>query len=160
MERVADTTQTTSPKKTIRRQRFTPDEDNRLKLAVAEYGPNKWPFVAQAVGPNRTARQVRDRWSTYLDPEWACAPTDAEDAVILELHQTYNGECAKVGAMINRSATWVRNRYRSLRSTRSTRNTVPLQSSNDIPVPDFGSPDDLFHYVSSEDDFVDDNETQ
>ena len=66
------------------KKKFTPDEDRKLKLYVNLYGTNNWGNIAAAFG-ERTARQLKERWFNYLDPnidlnEW----TAEEDDYLLE----------------------------------------------------------------------------
>ena len=50
------------------KSKFTPEDDNRLKYFVSRLGLNKWFEVSICMG-NKTTRQCRERWKTYLAPE-------------------------------------------------------------------------------------------
>lgn len=50
----------------IRRAKWTKEEDDNLAKAVAELGP-KWSKVKQFV-PGRTGAQCRERWVNQVDP--------------------------------------------------------------------------------------------
>jgi hypothetical protein len=155
MEGVVETTQIKSAKREIRRNRFTTEEDNRIRSAVAEYGPGHWDLVARAVGPTRNARQVRERWGTYLDPEGVRPATAADDHLLLELLEIHNGRRAEIGPRIGRSSTWVRNRCRALLSGGKSRKESlnPQQlSSTDHPEDFIGS------FPSDDDNLFDDDE--
>ena len=56
----------------IRRARWTPPEDDRLRDAVRLYGHN-WANVQYHV-PGRTDVQCRERWMNILNPELHRAP--------------------------------------------------------------------------------------
>ncbi|MDR0740296.1 MAG: hypothetical protein LBF34_01135 [Puniceicoccales bacterium] len=67
-----------------RRQIFTPEEDERLCILVAQYEEKDWELVASYM-PNRNSRQCRERWFNYLDPARSSLPwTPKEDALLQE----------------------------------------------------------------------------
>ena len=64
------------------RSTFSQDEDCRLKCLVSRYGFN-WSAVSEEM-PNRSVRQCRDRWKSYLSPDiHNCPWSDFEDALLL-----------------------------------------------------------------------------
>ncbi|KIO29975.1 hypothetical protein M407DRAFT_20842 [Tulasnella calospora MUT 4182] len=68
----------------IRRAKWTKEEDDNLAKAVAELGP-KWSKVKQFV-PGRTGAQCRERWVNQVDPSVKRTDfTEEEDARIIEL---------------------------------------------------------------------------
>ncbi|KAA8499528.1 Myb-related protein P [Porphyridium purpureum] len=75
-----------SGERTIRR-RWTADEDELLRRAVAEHGARDWVSLAHRYFPARTSKQLRARWVYYLqDPDRKQAPfTDEQDRIILSL---------------------------------------------------------------------------
>jgi hypothetical protein len=46
---------------------WTPDEDDKLKVAVQTHGGKNWGAIAVLV-PGRTKQQCRNRWNNALDP--------------------------------------------------------------------------------------------
>lgn len=67
-----------------KKNKFTPDEDKRLKLLVGEYGTSEWGKIASLI-PGRTSRQCRDRWSNYIDPKISMKPwTPLEDMQLIK----------------------------------------------------------------------------
>jgi hypothetical protein len=48
------------------RRRWTDDEDERLRAAVASHGVAQWADVERAFGGGRSALMCRERWHYYL----------------------------------------------------------------------------------------------
>ncbi|KAG0172576.1 Myb-like DNA-binding domain protein [Apophysomyces sp. BC1034] len=71
--------------------RWTEEEDQLLKQAVAVYGPHKWSLISSHV-PNRTPMQCSTRWLGALNPHilkgrW----TEQEDAILKFAVMEYSG---------------------------------------------------------------------
>jgi hypothetical protein len=70
--------------------KWTPEEDDYLKILVAQFGEDHWDEVAAQM-PNRNQRQCSERYVTYLAPSMTNCPwTPEEDAHLA-------GEVQKVG---------------------------------------------------------------
>jgi hypothetical protein len=66
------------------RRIFEPHEDERPRKLVDQFGAEDWVYIAARMR-NRTARQCRERFKTYLCPGVNVAPwTEAEDKLLLE----------------------------------------------------------------------------
>jgi hypothetical protein len=50
------------------RQKFTPEEDARLRMLVEAQGTDSWDVIAQQM-EERTGRQCKNRWKIYLAPD-------------------------------------------------------------------------------------------
>jgi hypothetical protein len=97
---------------TKRRCRFTAEEDDRLRKLIAELGPNAWPLVSKSM-PERSARQCRDRWCSYLS-DWGqhTAWTPQEDRLLLEKIDQYGPHWARIARDLpNRSGLAVKRRW-------------------------------------------------
>lgn len=69
------------------RSMFTYEEDNKLKCLVSYYGTKNWYLISELM-PGRNARQCKDRWEKYLDPNINFQPfTQEEDRKLLYLHK-------------------------------------------------------------------------
>ncbi|GAM19922.1 hypothetical protein SAMD00019534_030970 [Acytostelium subglobosum LB1] len=65
---------------TIKRGRWSDEEDDQLRKAVELYGRGNWILIKNHV-PGRTDMQCRERWCNVMDPVVTRAPwTDEEDA--------------------------------------------------------------------------------
>ena len=78
----------TETKQKPRKQKvpFTPEEDARLRELVAEKGDHNWNAI-QALMPNRTSRQCRERWNLYLSPDVNNSPWTPEE--VMRLYTLY-----------------------------------------------------------------------
>jgi len=74
---------------TIKRGKWTPEEDQLLREAVKLYGTGNWVKVQFAVS-GRTDVQCRERWMNVIDPDLNQGPwTQEEDKRLEELVKKY-----------------------------------------------------------------------
>ena len=104
------------PKKApLVREKFTPAEDLLLKQLIMVYKIKKWSSIASFF-PTKTARQCRDRWNNYINPElsnkkWSIA----EDSLILQKVKELGLHWNNISKFFNgRPANSIRNRYKYL----------------------------------------------
>ncbi|GER32404.1 myb domain protein 4r1 [Striga asiatica] len=82
--------------------KWTKEEDIRLKVSVALFGPKMWKSIAKFV-PGRTQVQCRERWVNCLDPSLSTAQWTEEEDTNLEMAVAEHGYCwSKVAACIPR----------------------------------------------------------
>ncbi len=99
-------------------EHFTPEEDDQLMRLFCIYGKyrNKWNLIAREI-PGRTAKQCRERWHHYLNPNlnegsW----TPEEDVLLLEKYQKLGPKWSKIARFFQRrSPRNVQNRYHVLK---------------------------------------------
>jgi hypothetical protein len=109
------------------RSKFTIEEDDRLKRIIAQHPTRSWREVASFF-PGKSARQVRERFKNYLNPDlnhttW----TAEEDALLLEKYAVIGPQWRVLKSFFaNRSDVNVKNRG-SVLSTRP-HHAVPGQS--------------------------------
>ncbi|EIW61871.1 uncharacterized protein TRAVEDRAFT_70116 [Trametes versicolor FP-101664 SS1] len=113
---------------TLRRGPWTPDEDERVKQAVAVCG-HVWVDVATYV-EGRNNEQCRDRYQEYLNPAVAKGKwTEEQDAALLKaVEQVGMGKWKEVSQVLNagRTDNMCRMRYGVLtRPKRPSKNTSP-----------------------------------
>ncbi|OHT16487.1 hypothetical protein TRFO_41821 [Tritrichomonas foetus] len=95
-----------------RKAKWTPDEDNLLKMLVKKEGTNNWSLIAQSIN-GRTGKQCRERWLNQLRPEltknnW----TPQEDAILIHQQQIHGNMWTKIAQYLpGRSPNNVKNRW-------------------------------------------------
>jgi hypothetical protein len=94
------------------REKFTPEEDQRLSAVVREIGAEQWNAVADRM-PGRNVRQCRDRWLNFLSPEVANEPwTAADDAMLVEWFCRFGPTWRRIARELHgRSEVSVKNRW-------------------------------------------------
>jgi hypothetical protein len=94
---------------------FTSQEDQILQRAIEQYGTDDWDSVATML-PGRSARQCRERWLTYLDPEVNRTPwTSEEDGLLFDVFQSHGPRWGSiVGFFLNRTQNNIKNRYNTV----------------------------------------------
>ena len=109
--------------KTQRRKRFTPAEDQKLRSLVTRYGLN-WKKIMHSF-PNKTKRQLKDRWNYYLNPNLKSEPFTPEEDVLLE------SKLNEMGAKWRQIATYfpgrtdvaLKNRWKMIQRHRNDENS-------------------------------------
>lgn len=97
----------------LRRGKFTPEEDARLKALVAEHGRN-WALIAKLM-QDKERKQVRERYENFLGKKLNRKPFSIEDdCKILDLIGKMGTKFYKIAEQFEgRSATMIKNRYYS-----------------------------------------------
>ena len=101
----------------VKRNKFTPSEDRKLLQLVDQYGDKcNWNIIANEM-ENKSARQCRDRWTQFLQPNISKAPfTYEEDKLLIEQIRNFGTAWRKICPFFkNRSSTQLKNRYTSLK---------------------------------------------
>jgi hypothetical protein len=95
--------------------KFTRNEDLRLCELVETIGMTNWPKIASLM-PDRNARQCRERYRNYLDPDlrwdrW----TPEEDKLLIAKFRDLGPRWNTIGQFfVNRSDNALRNRWQQL----------------------------------------------
>lgn len=113
-----------------KKQRFSPEEDQKLKVLVSTFGKGRWKEIAQCF-PSRNARQCRERWSIYLDPDLHSTPWSKEDDDLLKEKVNQVGRNWNVIAQkyfINRKQNEVKDRYLILMSKKKNKEQSTFMS--------------------------------
>jgi hypothetical protein len=89
------------------------DEDTKVLGCMKVHG-RKWNEIAKYF-TNRSAKQIRDRYTNYLDPRISKAKfTVEEDLLILELHGRFGNRWTHIKSFLpHRSSDMIKNRYKS-----------------------------------------------
>ncbi|CAD8053608.1 unnamed protein product [Paramecium sonneborni] len=96
-----------------KRQPWTNNEDQQL-LTLVQTHKNNWVQIAKKI-PNRTSKQVRERFVNKLNPEINQQPfTEAEDKLIVEGFKTFGSKWCKISKMLKgRPENIIKNRFYS-----------------------------------------------
>lgn len=97
------------------KQRWSDDETSRLEEIVGRYGPQNWSGIAQFI-PGRSAKQCRERWRTFCDPEFNKDTwSHADEQLLIDLHAVHGSKWARISPFLdNRSPVAIRNRWVSI----------------------------------------------
>jgi hypothetical protein len=97
----------------LRKGAWDPTEDAKVMDAIKVYG-KRWNKIAK-VFSNRNAKQIRDRYINYLDPEIVKGKFSVdEDLLILDLHSKYGNRWSFIRRFIpHRSSDMIKNRFNS-----------------------------------------------
>jgi hypothetical protein len=114
--------------------KFTPEEDALLSELVEEHGPKDWNAIS-SIMQTRNARQCRERYKNYLDPNLRSdAWTFDEDALLEEKYGEFGAKWNKIAKFFtNRSDNAIRNRWMML-DRHHARGTEPFTPGPATPV--------------------------
>jgi hypothetical protein len=138
------------------RRRFSLKEDRQLEILVWQHGTKDWSLIASSIA-GRIARQCRERWNNYVNPELNNGPwTDEEDALLLQKYKELGPQWRSISlSLYNRSRNNCRNRWQFLRRNflqrklPSTQQKRPATAKEDAS----GSNRPSANYVTPENDF-------
>ncbi|KAK9473017.1 pre-mRNA splicing factor component-domain-containing protein [Dipodascopsis tothii] len=93
---------------------WTNVEDEILRAAISKYGLNQWARVSSLLA-RKTAKQVKARWTEWLDPaikkiEWS----REEDEKLLHLAKLMPTQWRTIAPLVGRTATQCLERYQKL----------------------------------------------
>ncbi|KMZ71316.1 hypothetical protein ZOSMA_182G00050 [Zostera marina] len=103
---------------------WTLEEDAILRDQVRVQGTENWPSIAASL-KDRTSRQCRRRWYTYLNTEckkggWS----QEEDALLCEAQRIYGNKWTEISKVVSgRTDNAVKNRFNTL-SKKRTKHTI------------------------------------
>ncbi|EFJ31953.1 hypothetical protein SELMODRAFT_86508, partial [Selaginella moellendorffii] len=109
-------------------------EDEMLRELVKRHGTKKWHIISAKM-QNKTPRECRRRWRTYLHmcmnkSSWSAE----EDRMLLEGHNAYGNRWTEIAKMVpGRTDNAVKNRFNALCKKRSHR-VKPASHITDLLV--------------------------
>jgi Myb superfamily proteins, including transcription factors and mRNA splicing factors len=108
-----DNMQTQSPLQKKTYNKFTLQEDQKILDLVKIHGTNNWTQIAEKI-PKRTPRQIRERWTNYLDPNINHSEfTAEEDQIIIEKYNEIGSKWSNIAKFMGRTENQVKNRFYS-----------------------------------------------
>jgi hypothetical protein len=135
-----------SPNSSVKKSKWTPEEDELLRQNVAIRGVANWTVVSSAI-PGRNGKQCRERWMNQLCPDlnkenW----TAQEDFILMRQQWIYGNMWSQIAAALpGRSANAVKNRWSWLSRHHQTRpfiRPIPLPVRpipRPLPIPQIGT---------------------
>ena len=103
---------------TATKGKWTWEEDNALRAAVADKG-EAWAAVAQAV-PGRTRKQCRDRWLVHTRSSNHSPLSLAEQVRLVDLHRAFGNQWKRIADnMYDRSEQHLKNLFNTRRKAKS-----------------------------------------
>lgn len=134
---------------------FVEVEDDKLLLLVRMYGEGKWKQIADIM-IDRSARQCRERYANYINPNLKIGNwTKEEDATLERLFNEHGPRWSKLAQTFgNRSSQALRSRYTELKLQNfKCANTRPSETKMDVIDSSFRrdmQEDVAFETISSE----------
>ena len=122
------------------KRNFTKEEDRQIIELVKVYGNNNWNKIAE-VFFNRSPRQLKERWTNYLNPavnknEW----TEEEEELLLEKLSEFGKRWREISKYFNgRTDVQLKSRYRMIERrkhtvlTNNNKNNV-MENNNNKPL--------------------------
>lgn len=116
----------------VKKKKFSPEEDKILLELYKRYGED-WGRITQFM-PDRTIRQVMERWKYYLDPAINAEPfTAEEDKRLIEYQTQFGNKWTKMLIYFqNRTANQLKNRWLVI-SRKNQSYSIPVQYAAQIP---------------------------
>ncbi|RWR76161.1 SANT/Myb domain-containing protein [Cinnamomum micranthum f. kanehirae] len=111
---------------------WTPQEDNILREHIRIHGTERWTSVA-AQFKDKTSRQCRRRWYTYLNSEckkgcW----TEQEDKILCEAQKIYGNRWTEIAKVVSgRTDNAVKNRFSTLCKKQAKLQATTKENSNE-----------------------------
>ncbi|EAY00874.1 Myb-like DNA-binding domain containing protein [Trichomonas vaginalis G3] len=147
--------------KNLVHNRFTEEDDQKLKQLVNEYGENNWDIIAKKM-KGRNKRQCRDRWNRYLAPnvnhsEW----TVEEEKLLMSLVPILSPRWREIAKHFSgRNDIQIKNRYKMIQNRllhENQKENVKQQIKTPVTQPNtlvYGQPIQLQEaHISLDDEF-------
>lgn len=125
------------------RNKFTPEEDQKLRELIQKHGDRSWNLVSRLMG-TRSQRQCRERWKHYLscDMSMASKPwTKEEDEILISKFNELGAKWTKIARELpGRSDLQVKLRY--MKHLRNKKNRTKYANDESESSDEFYPDDD------------------
>ena len=120
------------PARSMPKNKFTPEDDERLKDIVNLYG-NNWELVSKKMG-NKNVRQCKERWENYLSPSINRGPwTEEEDKKLIEKQKEIGSKWVKIAMSFpGRTDASVKNRWQMLDRKQRKQNNLFIRKKKTV----------------------------
>ncbi|XP_058096568.1 transcription factor MYB124 [Magnolia sinica] len=115
---------------------WTPQEDDMLREQITIHGTESWTAIA-AQFKDKTGRQCRRRWYTYLNSDckkggW----TPEEDMILCEAQKIFGNRWTEIAKVVSgRTDNAVKNRFSTLCKKRAKREALSKENNNAYITP-------------------------
>lgn len=115
--------------------KFTKAEDVRLMMLVQEYSTKDWKTIAEHMYP-RTARQCRERWTNYVNPNLSKDPwSKDEDLLLIEKHNEFGNRWKLIERYFpGRSKNNIKHRWSVMKDLHIASDTPAKHLDSNTPV--------------------------
>ncbi|KAK2408345.1 transcription factor MYB88 [Trifolium repens] len=133
-----------SKKKERRMVTWTQEEDEILREQIGINGTENWAIIASKF-KDKTTRQCRRRWYTYLNSNFKKGGwTPEEDMLLCEAQKVFGNRWTEIAKVVSgRTDNAVKNRFSTLRKKREK--SAALEKENIIPYIDSNSKRNISH---------------
>jgi hypothetical protein len=109
-------------------QQFSPEEDQRLLSLIEMLGTKRWSLLAHHM-QTRTAKQCRERWHYYLNPELNKGPwTAQEDRILAEKHRELGNRWTEIAKFLpGRTNCLAKNRWNVILRAQQSKIAPPVK---------------------------------
>ncbi|GMH15320.1 hypothetical protein Nepgr_017161 [Nepenthes gracilis] len=110
---------------------WTSEEDDILREQISIHGTESWTIVASKF-KDKTTRQCRRRWYTYLNSDFKMGVwSPEEDMLLLEAHKIFGNRWTEIAKVVSgRTDNAVKNRFSTLCKKRAKREALAKENNN------------------------------
>lgn len=114
---------------------WSEQEDNMLREQVRIHGTERWANIASQL-KDKTSRQCRRRWNTYLSTAYKKGSwSQEEDIILFEAHKKFGNRWTEIAKVVQgRTDNAVKNRFNALCKKQAKREALSKENDEQIHV--------------------------